>query len=81
MLSSQLQRSKDQKYYKNWTKVTFFVYILALIFYGVIYTINIWFNFVFGSFSKHDHLFIFTILGISAKRWTKCGRISKQKLM
>ena len=24
--------------------------------------------FVFGSFSKHDHLFIFIILGISAKR-------------
>ena len=35
MLFSQFQRSKDQKYYKNWTKETVFVYIFGFIFYGV----------------------------------------------
>ena len=35
MLFSQFHRSKDQKYYKNWTKETVFVYILSLIFCGV----------------------------------------------
>ena len=35
MLFSDFQRSKDQKYYKNWTKETVFVYVLRFIFYGV----------------------------------------------
>ena len=34
MLFSEFQRSKDQKYYKNLTKETVFVYILDFIFYG-----------------------------------------------
>ena len=28
-------RSKDKRYYKNWTKETVFVYILGFIFYGI----------------------------------------------
>ena len=35
MLFSEFSRSKDQKYYKNWTKEAVFVYILGFIFYGV----------------------------------------------
>ena len=35
MLFSEFWRSKDQKYYKNWTKETVFLYILGFIFYGV----------------------------------------------
>ena len=32
MLFSQFYKSKDQKYYKNWTKEAVFVYILAKLF-------------------------------------------------
>ena len=35
MLFSEMQRLKDQKYYKNWIKETVFVYILGFIFHGV----------------------------------------------
>ena len=35
MLFSEFLRSKDQKYYENWTKDAVFVYILGFIFYGV----------------------------------------------
>ena len=35
MLFSQFYRSLDQKYYKNYTNETVFVYILGLIFHGV----------------------------------------------
>ena len=35
MLFSQFYRAKNQKYYKNWTKDTGFVYILGLICYGI----------------------------------------------
>ena len=35
MLFSQFYRSKVQKYYKNWTKETVFVYIIGFTFYGV----------------------------------------------
>ena len=54
MLFSEFSRSKDQKYYINWTKKAVFVYILGFIFMAFlaqkpIYIINIWFNFVFGS--------------------------------
>ena len=53
--------SKDQKYYKSWARETVFVYILDCIFMAfltqrLIYTINLCFNFVFGSFSEQDHL-------------------------
>ena len=35
MLIAEFWRSNDQKYYKNWTKDTVFVYILSFIFYGI----------------------------------------------
>ena len=62
MLFSGIQRLKDQKYYRNWIKETVFVYILGFMSFlaqKMIYTINIWFNFVFGSFSEQDHLLNF----------------------
>ena len=77
----------DKKYYKNWTKETVFVYILGFIFFlaflaqKLIYTINIWFNFAFGSFFEQNHLLNLFILRVYAKRWPKCARISLQKLM
>ena len=45
MLFSQFERLKDQKYFKNWTKETVFVYILGFMFLvfltqRLIYTIN-----------------------------------------
>ena len=46
----------------------------------LIYTINIWFNFVFDSFFEQDLLNLF-ILGVYAERWPKCAYISLQKLM
>ena len=86
MLFSEFLRSKDQKYYKNWTKETVFVYIIGIIFMAflaqkLIFTINIWFNFVVGSFFEQDHLLNLFILGVSAKRWPKYARISIQKLI
>ena len=58
-----------KNFYKTWTKETISVYVLGFIFMAffaekLIYTINVWFNFVFGSFFDQDHL-----LGIYAKRW------------
>ena len=38
------------------------------------------FNFVVGSFFEQDHLLNLFNLGVYAKRWPKCARISKQKL-
>ena len=35
MVFSEFWRSKNQKYYKNWTKETVVVYIIDLVFYGV----------------------------------------------
>ena len=86
MLFSDISRSKDQKYYINWTKKTGFVYILGFIFMAflaqkLIYIINIWFNFVFGSIYEQDHLLHLFISGVYAKRWPKYARISIQKLM
>ena len=46
----------------------------------LVHTINIWFNFVFRSFSEQDHLLNLIILGADAKRWPKHARISKQNL-
>ena len=39
------------------------------------------FNFVFGSFFEQDHLLNLFVLGVNAKRWPKCARISLQKLI
>ena len=47
----------------------------------LIYTIIMLFNFVFGLLFEQDHLLNLIILGVYAKRWPKCARISKQKLM
>ena len=35
MLFCQFYRSKDQKYYKDWTNKNVFVYILGFLFYGI----------------------------------------------
>ena len=56
-------------------------YFMAFLAQKLIYTINIWFNFVLGLFFKQDHLLNLIILGGYSKRWPKCARISKQKLM
>ena len=45
--------------------VSFFMAFLAQ---KLIYTINIWFDFVFGSFFEKDHLINLFISGVSAKR-------------
>ena len=63
-------------HYKNWTKETVFVYILCFIFIAfltqsLIYTINIWLNFMFDSFSEQDHLLNLIILGAYAQRWPR----------
>ena len=76
---------KHQKYYKNWTKETAFVYILGFNFYGVSHAKTdlhnkYIFNFKFGWFFEQDHLWNVFILGVYGKRWPKCARISKQKL-
>ena len=52
---------------------------MAFLMQKLIYTINIWFNVVLGSFFKQDHLLNLIILGGYAKGWPKCARISKQK--
>ena len=81
--------SRGQKI-KNITKIeqkrlflfTFLVsFFMAFLAQKLIYTINIWFNFVFGSFFEQYHLLNLFILGVYAKRWPKCACISMQKLM
>ena len=76
---------KRSKIYKSWTYEAVFVYILGFIFYGVSLAetalCNKWFNFAPGSFCEQDHLLNLIILVVYAKRWLKCARISKQKLM
>ena len=60
-----------------------FVYILGFISYGVsgaktdLYNKYI-FNFKFGWLFEQDHLLNAFILGVYAKKWPKCARISKQ---
>ena len=81
--------SRGQKI-KNITKIeqkrlflfTFLVsFVMAFLAQKLIYTINIWFNFVFGSFFEQDRLLNLFILEVYAKRWPKCARISIQKLI
>ena len=45
------------------------------------FTQQIFSSFKFGWFFEQDHLLNLFILGVYAKRWPKCARISKQKLM
>ena len=47
----------------------------------LIYIINIWFNFVSGSFFEQGYLLKLVILGAYAKRWPKCASILKQELV
>ena len=56
-------------------------FFMASLAHKLIYTINIWFNFVFGSFFEQDRLLNLIILGVYAKRWPKYACFSKQKLM
>ena len=84
MLFFEFYRSKDQKYYKNWTKETVFVYILGFIFYGVSRAktdLHNKYMIVFGSFFEQDYLLNLFISGVYAKRWAKWAHISMQKLM
>ena len=68
--------SRSQKI-KNITKIeqnglfffTFLVsFLLAFLTQKLIYTVNISFNFVFGSFFQQDHLLNLFISGVYAKR-------------
>ena len=76
---------KRSKLLQKLTKRDYFCNFLGFIFCGVSraktdlhskYIII----FVFGSFFEQDHLLNLLILGVYAKRWPKCARISKQKL-
>ena len=80
-------RSRGQKI-KNTTKIEqkiLFLFAFLVSFFTVLlsqklsHTINIWFNFKFGSFFEQDHLLNLIILGVYAKRWSICARISLQK--
>ena len=79
--SKDQKRSKDQKYSKIEQKrlflFTFLVlFSIAFLAQKLIYTVNVWFNFVFGSIFQQDHLLNLLISGVCAKRWPKCARIS-----
>ena len=54
---------------------------MAFLAQKLIHIINIWFNFVPGSFFGQYHPSNLIILGVYAKRWPKCERISRQKLI
>ena len=57
-------------------------FFMALLVQKLIFTINIWFNFVFGSFLEQDHLLLNLFVSSSIKLiWPKCAYISIQKLM
>ena len=43
---------------------------IAFLTQGLIYTLNIWFNFVFGSIFEQDRLSDLIILGVYAKKTT-----------
>ena len=58
-----------------------FHFFMAFLARKLMYIIYIWFYFVPGSFFGQDCLLNLTILGVYAKRWPKCARISRQKLM
>ena len=55
-------------------------FLMPFLMQKLIYTINIWFNFVLAHFFEQDHLLNLFILGVYAKKWPKCARISIQKL-
>ena len=47
-----------------------FSFFMAFLSQKLIYTINIWSNFVFGSFFEQDYLLNLVILGVYAKKMT-----------
>ena len=77
-------RSKNKKYYKNWTKETIFVtflvsFFMAFLAQKLIYTVNINLILCLAHFLNKIILLNLFILRVYAKRWPKCARISKQK--
>ena len=76
----EVKRSKMLQKIEELSLFTFLVsFFMGVLVQKLIYPINKWLNFVFGSCFEQDHLNII-ILGVHAKRWPKCARISKQKL-
>ena len=74
-------KNKGSPYYKNEKKILFLFtfsvsFFMALHGQKLIYTINIWFSFVFGPFFEQVHLLNLIILGVYAKRLPKYARIS-----
>ena len=76
MLFHAILGSRGQKI-KNITKIeqkrlllfTFMVsFFMTFLAQKLIYTVNMWFNFVFGSFFQQDHLLNLFIPGVYAKR-------------
>ena len=51
-----------------------FIFFMAFLAQKLIYTINVWFNFVFGSFFEQDHLLNLFIFGVYGKRLPKSDR-------
>ena len=82
-LSSRGQKIKNKKIVQKSMFLLIFLVssFMAFLAQKLIYTINTWFNFMVGSFFGQDHLINLFILGVYAKRWPKCARISIQKLM
>ena len=68
----EVKRSKVlQKLNKRQFLFTFFVlFFIAFLMQRLIYKINIWFNFVFGSFFEQDFLLNLIILGVYVKNDT-----------
>ena len=76
---------KTRGHIKNITKIeqkrpllfTFLVwFFMAFLAQKLMYTVNIWFNFMFRSVFEQDHLLTLFISGVYAKRWPKCVPIS-----
>ena len=82
-LSSRGQKIKNITQIKQKRLLLFTVLVLCFMIFlakKLIYTTNIWFNFVFGSFYEQEHLLNIYTFGVYAKRWPKCVRISLQNL-
>ena len=54
---------------------------MAFLVQKLIYTINLWFNFVLSSFFEKDHQLNLNILEVYAKIWPNCALNLKQKGM
>ena len=58
---------------------SWFHFFLAFLAQNLIYAVNIWFKFMFGSFFQQDHLLNLFISGVYAKRWPKCPYVFQYK--